>query len=183
MIDRPIMIGVSKTADTRTCDVSLVSKQQLFDSSIQHINDVRLALAFFKGYLSHAADVHDFDKLSDIESFYEDFQTKFKQTDWWDRHRQMHRHHLAQPDGVPDDVNLLDILEYIADCVMAGMGRSGSVTPLAMNSALLQQAFENTVTLLKGHVVVRPEAPARPVVDEWLRSGPTASDLTGPADL
>lgn len=183
MIDRPIVIEVSKTADTRTCDVSLVSKRQLFDSSVQHINDVRLALAFFKGYLSHAADVHDFDKLSDIDSFYEDFQTKFQQTDWWDMHRQLNRHHLAQPDGVPEDVNLLDVLEYIADCVMAGMGRTGSVTPLVMTPALLQRSFENTVTLLKQHVVVRPEAPARPVVDQWLKHGPTESDLTGPADL
>ncbi len=51
-------------------------------------------------------------------------------------------------DGVPDDVNLLDVLEHVADCVMAGMARSGSVYELKLSDELLQKAFKNTVKLL-----------------------------------
>jgi hypothetical protein len=59
-------------------------------------------------------------------------------------------------DGVPADVNLIDVLDYIADCVMAGMARSGSVYPSALPPDLLTTAFQNTVALLKAQVVVVP---------------------------
>jgi len=136
------MISISKspTADTRTCDVTKVERQQLLDSSRQHITDVAKAMAFFSSKLFAAAAEHDYDKLTDIDWFYEDFQTNFEQTGWWDNHRKIHRHHLAQKDGVPEDVNLLDVLEYIADCVMAGMARSGEVYPLVMDDELLVTA-------------------------------------------
>jgi len=76
----------------------------------------------------------------------------------WDRHRQLNRHHLQQADGVRDDVNLIDVLDFIADCVMAGMARSGSVYPLQLSPELLERAFQNTVTLLKANVAVeQPE--------------------------
>jgi len=55
---------------------------------------------------------------------------------------------------VPEDVNLLDVLEYISDCVMAGMARSGSVYDLTMPPELLERAFKNTVELLKKEVVL-----------------------------
>ena len=42
----------------------------------------------------------------------------------------------------------------IVDCVMAGMGRSGSVYPLAIPPDVLMAAFQNTVELLKREVVV-----------------------------
>jgi hypothetical protein len=102
-----------------------------------------------------AAGGHDYDKLSLINWFHEDFVTGFKQTGWWDNHRKIHRHHLNMADGVPDDVNLLDVLEHIADCVMAGMARSGSVYELKLPDELLQRAFQNTVELLKAQTVVK----------------------------
>jgi len=151
-----IEIKKSPTADTRTCDVTKVARQQLLDSSRQHIADVAKAMSFFSSKLFAAAAEHDYDKLTDIDWFYEDFQTGFEQTEWWDNHRKIHRHHLAQADGVPDDVNLLDVLEYISDCVMAGMARSGEVYALEMSDELLQKAFVNTVSLLKDQVTVAP---------------------------
>lgn len=151
-----IEINPSPTADTRTCDVTKVSKQQLLMSSVQHIADVGKGLAYFGGLLAERASIHDFDKLTDIDQFYADFQTKFDQTSWWDAHRRMHRHHLAKSDGVPLDVNLIDILEYITDCVMAGMARSGIVYALEMPDNVLRRAFENTVGLLQSNVVVVP---------------------------
>lgn len=151
-----ITIKPSATADTRTCDFANVSKDTLYASSVQHICDVQAALEFFLRLIAKAAERHDFDKLSDIDGFHADFVTGFKETGWWDRHRKLNRHHLLQADGVPEDVNLIDVLDMIADCVMAGMARSGDVYPLNISPEVLQAAFANTVQLLKNAVVVKP---------------------------
>lgn len=151
-----ILIQKSPTADKRTCDFSKVSRDTLLASSHQHIEDVRDALAFFQSLLRKASDDHDFDKISDIDGFHRDFLTGFKVTEWWDRHRQLNRHHLQQPDGVREDVNLIDVLDFIADCVMAGMARSGSVYELKLPPELLEKAFQNMVEILKKQVVIVP---------------------------
>jgi len=156
-----IQIQQSKTADTRSCDFSQVSKETLLASSRQHINDVRKGLEFFAAKIMDAMYVHDHDKISDIDGFHRDFVTGFKRTEWWDKHRAINRHHLLQADGVPSDVNLIDVLDMIADCVMAGMARTGSVYPLNIEPEVLMRAFQNTVELLKANVEV--EHPAAPV--------------------
>ena len=152
-----ITIRKSPKADTRTCDVSQVSKEVLLASSLQHIGDVGKALGFFCTKLIDLAVWHDYDKLTDIDSFYADFKTKFEQHAWWDRHRMLCRHHLTAEDGIPEDVNLFDVLEYIADCVMAGLARSGSVYELKLDPPLLEKAFQNTVKLLKSEIVLSEE--------------------------
>jgi hypothetical protein len=131
-----------------------VSKETLTTSSEHHISDVESAMMLFAQMLGSAASTHDFDKISDIDGFHADFLTGFKEHSWWDKHRKINRHHLIEEDGVPTDVNLIDVLEMIADCVMAGMARSGSVYPLNIKLEVLQNAFENTVELLKNQVKV-----------------------------
>lgn len=149
-----ITIRPSPTADTRTCDWSKVSREQLLESSLQHKSDIAKAVGVFQALLVAAAVNHDHDKLHAIEHFHSDFSTGFKATGWWDKHRKINRHHLAESDGIPGDVNLIDVLDYIADCVMSGLARSGSVYELHLPDDLLQRAFQNTVTLLKDSVVV-----------------------------
>lgn len=153
-----IEIGKSATADTRSCDFASVTRETLLASSRQHIDDVGRALMFFNGLIHDAAARHDYDKISDIDGFHADFVTGFAQTGWWDRHRQLNRHHLEMPDGVRDDVNLVDVLDYIADCVMAGMARTGTVRELAVPDEVVLLAFRNTVALLQAQVVVREDA-------------------------
>jgi hypothetical protein len=150
-----ITIEKSTVADTRTCDYSKVTKEELYKASVQHIEDVRQALRFFEDKIIEAETNHDLDKISDIDGFHRDFLTGFKLTTWWDAHRKLNRHHLNAGDGIPDDVNLIDVLDFIADCVMAGMGRTGFVYPLKLDSTLLERAFQNTVSLLKSQVVVK----------------------------
>ena len=154
-----IQIRKSPTADTRTCDFANVTKATLYASSVQHISDVRAALDFFQRLLEGAGEYHDYDKLKDIDGFHRDFVTGFDAgyQGWWTAHKQLNRHHLNQEDGIPADVNLIDVLDFIADCVMAGMARSGSVYPLLLPTALLERAFQNTVELLKREVVVEEE--------------------------
>ena len=149
-----ITVKKSPTADTRTCDFANTSQDTLLKSSMQHIQDVGAAMGFFGILLCEQAERHDLDKISDIEGFHRDFVTGFKQTTWWDNHRKVNRHHLMQEDGVPADVNLIDVLDMICDCVMAGMARSGSVCPLELPTEVLVRAFNNTVDLLKSKVVV-----------------------------
>jgi len=149
-----ITIKKSKTADTRTCDFANTSIETLLASSEQHIDDVRHGLDFFMGELVEKAEAHDSDKITGIDWFHRDFVTGFKRTGWWDNHRKINRHHLEQEDGVPEDVNLLDVLEYVADCVMAGMARSGSVRPCVLPNEVLQRALKNTVDLLANNVKV-----------------------------
>lgn len=149
-----IQIKPSPTADTRTCDFANTPKAVLLESSRVHISDIVKAIAFFQSKLTLAAGEHDYDKLTEIDWFHKDFVTGFKETGWWDNHRKIHRHHLNLADGIPDNVNLLDVLEHIADCVMAGMARSGEVYPLKLSDELLQRAFQNTVELLKAEVEV-----------------------------
>lgn len=105
-----ITIKKSATADTRTCDFANTSVETLLESSKQHIRDVQQAMEFLGEKLHDAATVHDADKLTDILWFHADFVTGFKNTGWWDNHRKINRHHLSQADGVPEDVNLLDVL-------------------------------------------------------------------------
>lgn len=149
-----IEIHKSKTADTRSCDFSKVTKDQLYKSSQQHKSDIVLGMQFFRGMMADSMLRHDDDKLNNIDGFHADFITGFKQTGWWDEHRKINRHHLLQEDGIPADVNLIDVLDMIVDCVMAGMGRTGSVYPLDIPPELLKRAFDNTVELLKAEIVV-----------------------------
>jgi len=151
---KPIQIRKSPTADTRTCDFSKVSKETLLASSHQHIGDVQNAMARLAIIICEQSEVHDHDKISDIDGFHRDFLTGFKEHSWWDNHRKVNRHHLLDADGVPADVNLIDVLDMICDCVMAGMARSGSVYPLNIKPEVLMTAFQNTVELLKANVTV-----------------------------
>jgi hypothetical protein len=103
------------------------------------------------------AQDHDFDKITDIDSFYNDFKTGFEKHAWWDRHRKLNRHHLKESDGIPTSVNLIDVLEYIIDCVTAGMSRSGKVTDVEIDTNVLNRAFKNTVDMVISSVEVKNE--------------------------
>lgn len=154
---RMIHIKKSKTADTRSCDYKNVTKEQLLKSSVQHIDDVMKGMQFFISLMHRTATSHDSDKLSGIDWFHSDFVTGFKGTGWWDNHRKVNRHHLLADDGVPDDVHLIDVLDMIANCVMAGMGRTGEVYPLDIDADVLMRAFQNTAELLKSQVMVEDD--------------------------
>ncbi len=149
-----ITIHPSPTADTRSCDFTQVSKETLLESSWQHVGDIAKGFQFLRKMLDLQVAIHDHDKFSDIDGFHSDFVTGFEQHAWWDNHRQVNRHHLLQEDGIPDDVNLIDVLDLIVDCTMAGMARTGEVFPITITPETLQRAFDNTAKLLKDRIVV-----------------------------
>ena len=152
-----IIIKKSKNADTRTCDWSKVSEEELLGNSLQHINDVKEGMVFFANKCLIAGLSHDITKISHIKEFHEDFKHGFKEghQSWWDRHQRVERHHLKNAEYVQDDVNLIDILEMITDGVMAGLARSGEYRQEEIPDKLLRKAFDNTIKLLLKNVKVK----------------------------
>lgn len=66
-------------------------------------------------------------------------------------HIKNERHHLLS--RCPEDVNLIDVMEMITDCVCAGMSRSGEVRPIEIDNVILEKALENTVDLIKSMAI------------------------------
>jgi hypothetical protein len=149
-----IEIKKSQVADTRTCDYTKVTKEQLLEASKMHIEDVKKGFKFLIEKMTQQYDMHDLTKIAFIDDFYDDFKTGFKKTDWWKTHQAMERHHFNNPEYIDDDVNLIDILDQIVDGVMAGMARSGEYRQEHISKELLEKAYNNTVTLLLGNIKV-----------------------------
>ena len=149
-----IKIKKSKNADTRTCDWSKVSKEELLKNSKMHILDVKKGLNVFSEMLNKASKNHDFTKLTLIDNFHNDFKTGFKRTYWWKKHQQMERHHFNTKKYIKNDINLIDIIEQITDGVMAGMARSGKYRKEIPDYKLLLKAYDNTAKLLLSKIEV-----------------------------
>ena len=153
-----IKIKQSKTADTRSAEKK-VDKETLLASSHQHIGDVQLALHWMICKLSEISLRHDWTKIDGIEQFAEDFKKvqedksiDFKTLPWFKRHVTTERHHVN--DCCPEDVNLFDLFERIADITTAGMARSGKIYNDILSPEILTKAYTNTVKLLKDNIEV-----------------------------
>lgn len=93
---------------------------------------------------------HDHTKLDYLDEFYEDFTSgkkgkEFKKLPWWQIHK-TERHHLN--DSVPEDVNLIDVLEMVIDCTVACLARSGEVYDITIPQDVLLKAINNTKQLI-----------------------------------
>ena len=164
-----IKIKKSQNADSRTA-IGHVTKEELLKSSKQHINDVREAMIFFREMINDAGYKHDYTKIDEagINDFYDSFSRglkkeyspdgeipyndEFKAEKWFQRHITEERHHVK--DNCPDDVNLIDLLERVADIVTAGLARSGLIYDVALDAEILAKAYRNTIELLKSVIEV-----------------------------
>lgn len=149
-----IEIKKSNKADTRTCDVSKVEFVDFMHDISSHILDVQKGMDFFSKKIYSAGMSHDKTKISDAGWFYDDFKTRFEKQGWYEMHQEKERHHFHDEKYIQDDVNLIDILEQITDCVMAGMARSGEYRKDKLPEGLLEKAYNNTVDLLLKQVKV-----------------------------
>ena len=79
------------------------------------------------------AAYHDHTKLEDEDLTFE-------------KHMLLERHHLNLPSGVHKDVNVIDLVEFICDCISAGAQRSQSLNfnYLNVDESLLQPIINNT---------------------------------------
>lgn len=144
-----IKIRKSPNADTRTANKD-ITMNELLSQTMSHIFDVQRVGKMLATKLENQVCNHDHTKIEYIDEFYNDFKTRFqgyelKKLPWWQIHK-TERHHLN--DSVPDDVNLIDVLEMVIDCTVAGLARSGSVYDITIPQEVLQKAINNTKNLI-----------------------------------
>lgn len=150
-----LKIKKSENADTRSAK-GKVTKEDLIKNSLLHIEDVVNVGNWFADLLKEKVLKHDYTKIEDIDMFYKDFISgkqgqAFKELEWYQKHL-TERHHLN--DRCPEDVNLLDILEMVIDCSVAGLARSGEIYPIKIKNETLQKAVENTKKLIVNNVEI-----------------------------
>lgn len=147
---KTIKIKKNTLGDTRTADrVPTITEFQI--SIADHRADVYNMMHEIARDIDLQGRVHDFTKTSEPEAslFYRELcatiegKMDFEKGEWYPMHCQAERHHLTE--HCPEDVNLIDVIEMICDCVCAGMARSGSVRHVQISNEILQQAVANTV--------------------------------------
>lgn len=142
-----ICIRKSPNADSRSANGPIDIKD-LTVSTDMHIHDVQNALRFIAERILFRGPFHDHTKMEKMNDFCNALNSgHIKDTEWYNMHINNERHHLKSK--VPDDVNLIDVIEHICDCVMAGLARSGEVYDVDLSPEILTLALNNTVTLLK----------------------------------
>lgn len=123
-----------------------------------HRRDVNSIMWELSKMVYSAGECHDATKKTQERMFYRDFVdsqkngSDFVESEWYQLHIHAERHHLLN--HCPDDVNLIDVMEMIVDCVCAGMSRSGEVRELEIKDDILKKAVENTATLIKDVIVI-----------------------------
>ena len=158
MNSEKIKIYKSPNADTRSAKGN-VSKDELLSQTVSHIFDVQNVGQYLAEKFKDQICEHDHTKVDYIDEFYDNFISgkqgeDFKSLSWWQKHM-TERHHLN--DSVPDDVNLLDVLEMVVDCTVAGLARSGSVYDITIPNEVLVKAINNTKNLIINNVEVVDE--------------------------
>ena len=165
-----------KIQETKHCDTRALKPGQLLNEKVVendtklHIEAVKLCGEFLCEKIKEQFAQHDHTKLGEyLPAFTKALSTgfkgkEFKNQDWWQIHL-TERHHLN--DRVSEDVNLIDVLEMICDCVSAGMARTGEVYDVTLSEETLTKAFNNTVELIKSKIEVIPETD-NPVVKKLL---------------
>lgn len=147
-----IVIKRTNRCDTRALKKGeVLTKEAVETDTLYHIEAVNKCGKALVKKLTDQFKEHDHTKLGEyLPAFTKALSTgfkgkEFKEQDWWKIHL-TERHHLN--DRVPKDVNLIDVLEMICDCVSAGMARTGKVFPITIDSTILQEAVANTVDML-----------------------------------
>ena len=128
-------------------------KNEFLTNSAMHINYVQKGCAFIANKIIEAGIEHDHTKISLIDEFFDEETNKFKGLQ---AHMSAERHHQIK-DGCPDDVTLIDIIEFMVDVVMAATARKGRVSDEPLSDEILQKAYKNTFEMLKREVVVEDE--------------------------
>lgn len=160
---RKIKIKQNTLGDTRTA-TKIPTIHEFIDSNRYHITDVSNMMDYIAGKIQLAGRNHDCTKMNDPEKslFYRELcatiegkMDSFVDGKWYPMHCKTERHHLNE--YCHDDVNLIDVLEMICDCVCAGLARSGNVRPVEINTDILKRAVDNTVKMLVDIVEIEGE--------------------------
>lgn len=150
---KKVVINNTPNADSRTANEKL-SKETLQTATITHREEVHALMRLVSIMISKRGIIHDYTKIEYFDEFADEVLTphtdaEFKNAHWYQNHIVEERHHLNA--NCPIDVNLIDVIEMICDCIAAGKGRAGRVTPAFLklkDPTLLERAYWNTVKML-----------------------------------
>jgi len=160
---RKVKIKQNKLGDTRTA-TKIPTFPEFVNSNQLHRRDVEELMDAMSIDIKERGRKHDITKAEEPyrSLFYRELCAKiegkidnFTNGEWYPMHCQTERHHLNE--HCPCDVNLIDVIEMICDCVCAGMARSGNVYPIEISSETLQKAIQNTVQMCIDAVEVEAE--------------------------
>lgn len=160
---KKVKIKRSTCGDTRTA-TSTPTFFEFNDSNRMHQGDVEEMMTALATELRNAGANHDFTKTKEPHRslFYRELCAKiegktdsFTDGEWYPMHCKTERHHLNE--HCPEDVNLIDVIEMICDCVCAGMARTGVFRPIEISSEILQRAVENTAKMCVDAVEIEEE--------------------------
>lgn len=144
-----VFIKKNTLGDTRTAE-HMPTREEFNDANKSHIDDVRRLTKLFCDETLKRIWRHDWTKTTEpyATMFYDDMKATieddkfFTDMEWYNLHVNTERHHLN--DRVPEDVDLIDVIERLADCVSAGLARNGSFYYVSVPDEVLQKAVENT---------------------------------------
>jgi len=147
---KKVIIKKTNRCDTRTLPPgTIVSEQDAKIDTEYHIEAVQKLGDALADALKEQFNKHDFTKLDFLDWFTKGLNKGIdsKEFDeWYKMHVNTERHHLLK--SVPDDVNLIDVLEMLCDCCAAGMARTGKVFDVEIPPEILTKAVANTVNMI-----------------------------------
>lgn len=153
-----VTIYKNPNGDTRTAPKN-VTFEDFQEANDMHREDVNQVMYELSQMIDKRGENHDCTKKSQERMFYNNFLstmnegTDFVNDEWYQLHIKAERHHLLS--YCPDDVNLIDVLEMISDCVCAGMARSGEIRDLEIDSDIINRAVQNTAKMIKDMIEVK----------------------------
>ena len=142
------IIYKNSNGDTRTAPKNVTFKE-FQKANDMHREDVKNTMNEVAFLLMKKGKKHDWTKKDYEEMFYNNFLstlnngTSFIEDEWYQLHIEKEKHHLFSK--CHDDVDLLDVIEMVVDCVCAGKARSGEIRGLEINQEILDKALKNTV--------------------------------------
>ena len=142
------IIYKNSNGDTRTAPKNVTFKE-FQKANDMHREDVKNTMNEIAFLLMEKGKKHDWTKKDYEEMFYNNFLstlnngTNFIEDEWYQLHIEKEKHHLTSK--CHDDVDLLDVIEMVVDCVCAGKARSGEIRGLEINQEILGKALKNTV--------------------------------------
>ena len=151
-----IVIKKTNRCDTRTlAPGQVVTERDAKTDTKYHITAVqKCALALINLLISQVKQ-HDHTKLDNLKEFTAGLNKGIDSSEfnaWYESHVNLERHHLLE--RCPEDVNLIDVIEMICDCVSAGLARTGKVFDVEIPADILTKAVKNTVDLLINNIEV-----------------------------
>lgn len=151
-----IVIKKTNKCDTRTlAPGQVVTEQDAKTDTKYHIAAVQKCAFALLSLLVDQVKQHDHTKLDNLKEFTDGLNKGVDSEEfnaWYENHVNSERHHLLK--RCPEDVNLVDVIEMICDCVSAGLARSGKVFDVEIPADILTKAVKNTVDLLINNIEV-----------------------------